>query len=217
MSKDKKNIKKRNKGFTLVEIIIALAIAAMIMAAMYSFFTQSTKTSVSAEVKSELQEDAEKIQTELVRIGTQSKMLHSLVTSTGNIYLATDFSYDLLTETATVNGNDVGKAISVSNIVLEHPNGYGYSFDLNGNELTFSDPTTPAVGTVLSKNVKSFKIRPIDINNVEDSKLASTKLGYASGIQVIIELQKKKGYTNVTCPVEVIIKFRNKDVAMNTI
>lgn len=212
MSKDKKKVKEKNKGFTLVEIIIALAIAVMIMAAMYSFFAQSTKTSVSAEVKSELQGEAEKIQTELVRIGTQSKMLHSLSTSTGH-YAAIDFSYDLLTESATVNGNNVGKAISVNDIVLEHPNGYGYSFYLNGSELIFSDPTTtPATDTVLSKNVKSFKIRPIDINKIEDSELSSTKLGNANGIQVIIELQKKKGYTNITCPVEVIIKFRNKDV-----
>lgn len=212
MSKDKKKIKEKNRGFTLVEIIIALAIAVMIMAAMYSFFAQSTKTSVSAEVKSELQGEAEKIQTELVRIGTQSKMLHSLSTSAGD-YAAIDFSYDLLTETATVNGNNVGKAISVNNIVLEDPNGCGYSFSLNGSELIFSDPTTtPATDTVLSKNVKSFKIRPIDINKIEDSELSNTKLGNVSGIQVIIELQKKKGYTNITCPVEVIIKFRNKDV-----
>ena len=82
----------------IVILIIALAIAVMIMAAMYSFFAQSTKTSVSAEVKSELQGEAEKIQTELVRIGTQSKMLHSLSTSAGD-YAAIDFSYNLLNST----------------------------------------------------------------------------------------------------------------------
>ena len=41
---------------------------------------------------------------------------------------------------------------------------------------------------------------------------AGGNLSTTTGIQFVIELKMKKGYTDVKCPVNVNVKFRNKDV-----
>ena len=72
MNKNDSFLKQKKKAFTLVEIVIVLAITVIVLAIMYEFLTESKKAAVSNEVNSILQDEADSIQTELVKLGTQS-------------------------------------------------------------------------------------------------------------------------------------------------
>ena len=61
MNKNDSFLKKNKKAFTLVEVVIVLAITVIVLAIMYEFLTESKKAMVSNEVNSTLQSEADNI------------------------------------------------------------------------------------------------------------------------------------------------------------
>ena len=206
MNKNDSFLKKNKKAFTLVEVIIVLAITVIVLAIMYEFLTESKKAMVSNEVNSTLQGEADNIQSDLVKFGTQSKKILSINGATvdsGWLY-STKLDGD-----KQYNGD-------INNIQLEfysvdgNPNVCEIRYDSTSKTLTLVEPP-PETGTaktkVLSTHVDKFKIKPLDAVSNAGGDLSTT-----TGIQFVIELKMKKGYSDVKCPVNINVKFRNKDV-----
>jgi len=206
MNKNDSFLKRNKKAFTLVEVVIVLAITVIVLAIMYEFLTESKKAMVSNEVNSTLQGEADNIQSDLVKFGTQSKKILSINGATvdsGWLY-STKLDGD-----KQYNGD-------INNIQLEFyrvdgsPNVCEIRYDSTSKTLTLVEPT-PETGTartkVLSTHVDKFKIKPLDAVSNAGGNLSTT-----TGIQFVIELKMKKGYSDVKCPVNVNVKFRNKDV-----
>ena len=68
-------MKRDNKGFTLVEMIIVMSLTIVVITAIFSFFIISKKISSQTEIKSDLQREAAKVQQSIIDVGTQSEQL----------------------------------------------------------------------------------------------------------------------------------------------
>lgn len=197
-------MKKTTKGFTILELIITLSLVVIVLGVVYTFFFSNSKTLTTTELNSDLQFEAEKIQDELLVVGTESKGI-SQVLYLGGLNI-TDESYNAISDMQAQEGK-----IEVNEIRFVDDNGY-YELDYEGTNLTIrkldnfgNELTEDGYPEVLSKNVTNLYIRPIDyrMNNLG-------KFINAPGIEISIILKKNKGYSEVSLPVSTIVKFRNK-------
>lgn len=197
-------MKKKTKGFTILELIITLSLVVIVLGVVYTFFFSNSKTLTTTELNSDLQFEAEKIQDELLVVGTESKGI-SQVLYLGGLNI-TDESYNAISDMQAQEGK-----IEVNEIRFVDDNGY-YELDYEGTNLTIrkldnsgNELTEDGYPEVLSKNVTNLYIRPIDyrMNNLG-------KFINAPGIEISIILKKNKGYSEVSLPVSTIVKFRNK-------
>ncbi|MBU5455638.1 prepilin-type N-terminal cleavage/methylation domain-containing protein [Caproiciproducens sp. MSJ-32] len=197
-------MKKKTKGFTILELIITLSLVVIVLGVVYTFFFSNSKTLTTTELNSDLQFEAEKIQDELLVVGTESKGI-SQVLYLGGLNI-TDESYNAISDMQAQEGK-----IEVNEIRFVDDNGY-YELDYEGTNLTIrkldnsgNELTEDGYPELLSKNVTNLYIRPIDyrMNNLG-------KFINAPGIEISIILKKNKGYSEVSLPVSTIVKFRNK-------
>ena len=200
------NCLKKKKAFTLVEVIIVLAISTMVLALMYEFLTQGTKNMSVSQVKSTLQDEAEDVENELVKYITPCRKISNI----NSAPVTTSSTYGSVLDADKFYMGDI------YSMDFEFYNGEISKLEYNNATKTLT-LTTPQVGTktaqnkVLAKHVESFKIKPLDAASNPTGNLAES-----TGVQFVIELKMKKGYTTITNPVTVNAKFRNKGVATDT-
>lgn len=197
-------MKKKTRAFTVLELLITISLVVVVLGVVYTFFFSNSKTLTTTELNSDLQFEAEKIQDELLVVGTESKGI-SQVLYLGGLNI-TDESYNAISDMQAQEGK-----IEVNEIRFVDDNGY-YELDYEGTNLTIrkldnsgNELTEDGYPEVLSKNVTNLYIRPIDyrMNNLG-------KFINAPGIEISIILKKNKGYSEVSLPVSTIVKFRNK-------
>lgn len=198
-------MRKKKRAFTLIELIITLALTSLILGVIYTFFITNTKSLSKIEINSELQTEASNIQTEILTYLTQSEGIveinNTKITNTNKL------PYQ---ENLDLNS---GK-LDITNLKVKIEDKY---YELNFNKSTSILSLKAVVENgdtinennlpkILSKNVKEFQIRPLDFRNNESGNFKD-----AYGIEVLLTLKKKKGYSDVETPSSLIVKFRNKD------
>ncbi|MDV4149369.1 prepilin-type N-terminal cleavage/methylation domain-containing protein [Clostridium sp. AL.422] len=198
-------MKKKSKGFTVLELIITLSITVIVLGVVYLFFLNNSKTLARTEINSDLQIESEVIQKELLQYGIEAEGIIKI----NNVMLTNNNKYNY----KEISDSD-GK-LDVTEVVFKVGESY-FTFiynnqnkelllkkvNENGEEITDSELNLPKV---LSTNITEFKIRPLDYRmNLEGNFKEST------GLEISLVLNKKKGYSDVTMPVSVIVKFRNK-------
>lgn len=202
---------KKASGFTVLELIITLALTTMIMGVAYTFFFTNSKTLSTTEINTMLQTEAENIEKSLLNLGTEAKKIIQV-----NGVVASDVSnqYSALPTDSDENEN---YKKPITNLVLEYDNEDKINIDLNSGVLTISiiDKSGKVVQSenVLSDNVKEIKIRPLDIRMVANkgqTEMETTRLEKAPGLEFDISLAKKKGYSDVKYDTTVLVKFRNR-------
>ncbi|SCK00899.1 Tfp pilus assembly protein PilE [uncultured Clostridium sp.] len=202
---------KKASGFTVLELIITLALTTMIMGVAYTFFFTNSKTLSTTEINTMLQTEAENIEKSLLNLGTEAKKIIQV-----NGVVASDVSnqYSALPTDSDENEN---YKKPITNLVLEYDNEDKVNIDLNSGVLTISiiDKSGKLVQSenVLSDNVKEIKIRPLDIRMVANkgqTEMETTRLEKAPGLEFDISLAKKKGYSDVKYDTTVLVKFRNR-------
>lgn len=192
-------MKDKTRGFTLIEVILTLAITVIILGVIYTFSFTSQKMLSSTQINAELQDEGRDIENNLVDVGMQGKGISAIVGSDEvTIYNLATYKYSALPE---------DNKLPISKISMIYHDGSSYTFTLSGTELTLikGDASTK----ILSKNVKKIEIRPLDINTVADT--TNAYFVNAPGIEISITLYKKQGFSEITYPVSTIVKFRNKD------
>lgn len=187
-------MKKKTKGFTLLELIITLSLTVIVLGVIYTFFFSNSKTLTTTEINSDLQFEVDKIQQELLFYGTQAERINEINGSTIN---EVDKYYY-----GTLDGEGKLEVTNLKFIVESKEINFIYT-DSN-NRLELQVGTNP--GKILSSNVEEFKIRPLDYR----IKGESGSFYESNGLEISLILNKKKGYSDVTIPVSVIVKFRNK-------
>ena len=195
----------RVNGFTLVEVIISLAITVLAMGVAYMFFFSSNRTLSVTEINSTLQDEGAVIEKELFNLGTQAQGIISV-----NSQPAEQIEYKSLRDT-DISENEKYK-LSTTSMELSYENGDKAVINLMNSQLTVkiikNDGTLIVPTKILSENVMKFKIRPLDVRMVSD--MENSDFSKALGVEFSIMLNKKKGYSNVDYPVNLIVKFRNK-------
>lgn len=212
-------MKNKSKGFTLVEVIISLALTVVILGVVGTFFIINSKTISEADARSTLQREGETIQNSLIDKVGQCDKISSLSIGAGLVDSSTVSYSTALTDLVLTDSAKVDEIVFHDDVALfSNPSDdNNVTFNQTGNRLTLT-VTESATGNilsekVLSENVDSFKIIPLDLNNVPNR--ATTHFNTTPGIKVVIVLKIKKGYTNVTYPVNTIVKFRNRNASFN--
>ena len=197
-------MKKKKKAFTLLELIITLAITVIVLGVIYTFFLSNTKTLVTTEINTDLQNESQDIQEAILKYGTEAKGIFSV---DGKELDSDDLLYK------DIKDKNTGK-IDIKEIVFEGEKD-NYKFEIkevDGENKTLYLTKNSEAPKVLWINIKEFQIRPLDyrMNIDEASGENKGKLSEANGIEASDVLNIKKGYSNVSIPSSVIVKFRNK-------
>lgn len=199
-------MKKKKPGFTLIEMVIVVALTTIVLGITSSMFITGNRVFSDSDNKTTLQMEARDIQEELTNIGMQGigvtdiKIGNSNKDGEGKAYVNEKY-VDL-----------VSKAVNEVQIQA-YDESSEYSKDASGNDaitnlktynIVFNNTTrTLSAGSrTLSTHVKSFNVIP---KNTNDS------FTNASSIEFNIVLESQKGFSNVPdYPVKVDVIFRNK-------
>ncbi len=199
-------MRKKTKGFTILELIITLSLTVVVLGVVYTFFFSNSKTLTTTEINSDLQLESETIQKELLLYGTQAEDIsklndtvltetnkynyEGLITNSNGKLDVTELRFKIGLEYFTFIYNEGSSTLTLKKV------------DASGAEI--SDPNLN-LPKVLSSNVTEFRTRPIDYRMKPTGNFKET-----TGLEISLILNKKKGYSDVTMPLSVIVKFRNK-------
>lgn len=187
-------MRKKARGFTVLELIITLSLTVVVLGVVYTFFLSNSKTLAKTEINSDLQLEVEGIQNELLLYGTQAEGIISINNSA--IDNTNKFNYEgLLDENGKLKITNLKFRIESKEV----------NFKYNSNDNTLSIEEVGGNTIVLSKYVTEFKTRPLDYQMNPKGNFYET-----TGLEISLVLNKKKGYSDVTMPVSVIVKLRNK-------
>lgn len=183
------NNKYKKKGFTLIEVVVVLAITVMIAGVIYTFYNSNNRTLTAAEAKSILQTEANQIQKELINIGTQATSVN-IEGSADDVekikFTAHNYTDESKIETYVFDSSNANSELSKS----------GQLHDM----YIYKDGSS--TGQAKSKHVKSVKIEALDSSaNINDS----------SNVQITVNLYIKKGLNEYEYPITTIVKLRNKN------
>lgn len=183
-------MKKKKLGFTLIEVIIALALTVIILGSASSMFITGNKVFSDSDIKSTLQIEGQAIQEKISDIGMQAT-----------------------TAQAVTVDNSIG-ANEINDITIN-----SYDKDGNLRPFTIAKEDSHSVykdgskiyelwvdGKLISSNVKS-----VTIDNDVITANSNNTLKNINSIEFNIILRKEKGYSNIEQPVNFRVAFRNKD------
>lgn len=192
-------MKKKKKGFTLLELIITLSITVIVLGTIFTFFLNTNKTIITSEVNSDLQIEIENIQKEISKYGSESSGIETLVSSNGITFNPSDTRQQY----SSYGVDSVGK-INIKEIAFKVEDDiYKFTYNSSTKVLELVRHLEPA--TQLSNKVTEFKVRPLDYRSNPAGNFNTT-----NGLEISFVLNRKKGYSDVTTPASVIVKFRNK-------
>lgn len=198
-------MRKKAKGFTVLELIITLSLTVVVLGVVYTFFLSNSKTLSRTEINSDLQLESEAIQKELLLYGTQAEGISEL----NNITIKDTYKYNYegsIDDNGKLDITELQFKIGADYFTFIYDKGNNKltlkRVNKDGDEVTDSGLSLPKI---LSSNVTEFKVRPLDYRMNPDGNFNDT-----SGLEISLVLNKKKGYSDVTIPVSVIVKFRNK-------
>lgn len=166
-------MKKKRSGFTLVEMVIALALTVIILGIVGSMFATGNRVFSDSDVKSTLQIEGQAIQEKISNIGMQAIGIEDITDLRKVIK-----SYNKAGEVRYFEIKQEGKKLSI----IE------YSKNAGG-ELQTTENTQ-----LISENVDNF---------------SATYSNSSAEFNIILNL--KKGYSNVTYPINFTVAFRNKN------
>lgn len=233
-------MKRKIRGFTLIEIIIVVAISAVILVAITSLYISNKKILNKTEVKSDLQRDTAAIQELFVNIGSQADSITKIIQSGGTETTVLTFDNYVSNPLGYVDG--IEGLISVRGFVLSLPKGvsgvnnpkevitnneyFEYKFILEANssdtelkviesKYDISSGVPTLVGSprekVLSKYVDDIGIKPINYKEIEGLGGGTDVISKSTGLKVCVKFQAVKGYTDVEYELSSLMNFRNKD------
>ncbi|NRY59954.1 PilW family protein [Clostridium beijerinckii] len=179
---------KKRQGFTLLEVIIALALTLMILGIANSMFIEGNKVFSDSDVKSTLQIEGQAIQEKISDIGMQATTIQAVTvdpidTNQINGIKINSYNKEGMPRNFEIKKKDLGKT---------YKDGISEMYELwVGDEL-------------ISSNLKSLKID----SNITNAK--ATELKNFNSVEFTILLRKEKGYSNVERTINFRVAFRNK-------
>lgn len=193
----------KKKGFTLIELIIALALTLVIIGVVSTFFISTIKTFKRAEMRSNLQGEAEQIESLLLTVGTQSEGIEEInnlnITSSQRRYYR-----EILSENGKIEVDNIKFKLLNEYYILEYEKSTG-KLKVKKENSWGQELKEEGYPKDLSTNISEFTIRPIDFRMNEDGSLYEAK-----AIEINLTLKDIKGKSGMEVPVSLIIKFRNK-------
>lgn len=178
-------MKKKKPGFTLIEMIIVLALTVIILGIASSMFITGNKVFSESDVKTTLQMEGQAIQEKISDIGMQATKIKSL----------------------NVQNNQI-KSITISSL---DKNGQPYDFEIekvdsgkvykNGSKIYELRIDHKLISSNVQNMIIDNNILTADNNSLKD----------INSIKFTILLRKEKAYSDIEYPIDFRVTFRNKD------
>lgn len=226
-------MKNKKKGFTIVELILTLAITVTILSVVYTIFIQSTKIFSNVNVKSTLQTEAQNAGEKISNAGMQAVKIDKVILESGTIDFTPDHevAYNILSDLKDINGKDLDasatddkkylvikeiKIMAKEEIPKVNPSDPTTTKDVyyTITHVPTSDPDdkTKARGKLMiKKEGGSDQVIGENVENVTiKPNSTSSKLSQADSIQFNINLAKKKGFSDIKYSIPINVVFRNK-------
>jgi len=192
-------LKKKSKGLTLIELIIALALTVVILGIVYTFYLTNSRSLTLVDIQETLHTEGKAIEDKILKIGTEAKGLVSIENASG-----TDISEYTIKSLAL---DPTAGTLAVKSLTFK-------SYNDTATSLVYDATNRKLVTTgnnILSENVESVIVKPLNLNQMSDTDKDTNKVKDLSGYEITIMLKLSKGRVVTTHPVTVIVKFRNKE------
>ncbi|MBL4933356.1 prepilin-type N-terminal cleavage/methylation domain-containing protein [Clostridium paridis] len=137
-------MKKRKKGFTIIELLLVLALSAVVLGVVFSFFLSNTRTINATGVNSDLQEEAQDITEKITKDLMEAESIRDIINSD---------SVDVLTR----NSCDISR-VEIGFLTAE-----SVTYLLSGSNLTKN-------GEVIGKDVESLNVETLDGRSFSQTK-----------------------------------------------
>lgn len=177
-------MKKKRPGFTLIEMIIALALTVTILGIVGSMFITGNKVFSDSDIKTTLQIEGQAIQEKISDIGMQATEIRSV----------------------TVENNQMTN-ITISS--LRNGNLYDFEIEKKDSGKVYRDGSKIYElwidHTLISSNIRSLTID----NNIITANNNTLKDINSIGFNIF--LRKEKGYSNIDHKIDFRVTFRNKN------
>jgi prepilin-type N-terminal cleavage/methylation domain-containing protein len=199
-------MKKKLRGFTLIELIIAISLTLVILGAAFTFFIVNNRNLIRVDLQSTLQTEGKDIEEKVLKVGTKTREIVSLINNSDDREVVNNNL-----GTIKLDGED---KLAIKEIVL---NSYenstnnistnnSFTISLDGRTLKIISPSGERV---LSRNVKELKVKPLNLNQIANRNSKTIK--QLDGVELSMTLELKKGSVTVENPVSVVVKFRNSE------
>ena len=139
-------MKNRKNGFTFIELLLVLALSAVVLGVVFSFFLSNTKTINATGVNSDLQEEAQDITQKITKDLMEARTISS-ITASDNTEAITRTSCD------------------ISRLDIDFLSGDSATYLLSGGNLTKSGEVS-----VIGKDVESLNIETLDGKSFSQTK-----------------------------------------------
>ncbi|MDD7795761.1 prepilin-type N-terminal cleavage/methylation domain-containing protein [Clostridium sp. 'White wine YQ'] len=137
-------MKKRKKAFTIIELLLVLALSAVVLGVVFSFFLSNTRTINATGVNSDLQEEAQDITQKITKDLMEAESIRTIINSE---------SVDVLTR----NSCDISR-VEIGFLTVE-----SVTYLLSGSNLTKN-------GEVIGKDVQSLNVETLDGRSFSQTK-----------------------------------------------
>lgn len=174
-------MKKKKRGFTLLELIIVAALTVIVIGITTSIFITGNRVFSESEIKSTLQIEGQAIQERISAIGMQAIGIES------------------------VNGNeDTGEIQNIKiNSYDKDGNKKEFIIDKQLKKLSID-------GSKVSINVESIKINPQIIKDYNKNPDLLINYSYIN-LEIMLSKNRRYDNTKITYPVNIQTVFRNKN------
>lgn len=181
---------KKKQGFTLLEVMIALALTVVVLGIANSMFIEGNKVFSDSDVKSTLQIEGQAIQEKISDIGMQATTVQAVTLDNSMPNEINDIT-DI-----TINSYDKDGELRPFTI-LKEDSGKTYK---NGGKIY-----NLFIGSdLISSDVESIAL---DSNTIE--AVNTNTLKNINSIEFTIWLRKEKGYSNIKQQIDFRVAFRN--------
>ncbi|WP_238858809.1 type II secretion system protein [Clostridium sp. YIM B02569] len=208
-------MEKKKPGFTLIEMIIALALTVTILGIAGSMLITGNKVFSDSDIRSTLQIEGQAIQEKISDAGMQALSVESCKYGSLEIKDQKYNSDIIMSKLINIKGefSEDGEWIDLSQISFKSSRNnseYDGSIDTITNTETIpisynKDLKKLSIGSeIISEKVESIRIHPENIND------GNSTIDEANSIEFHIVLSKARAFSNVTYPIDFTIKFRNK-------
>lgn len=176
---------RNKKGFTMTELIVAIALAAILLIPLSNFFIFSLNTNELAEAQIHVQNEVQFAMNSLADAAMATKEISTIASGPDSV---------------------IGSSgeVSISQVVFKDSEDEEYEFVLNNNILTLEyDGTT----TTIANNIQEIALEPID----NPSTTGNESFSNCSGLIITVTGSKSIGfYGNVESTLSSRVNLRNK-------
>ncbi|WP_258049707.1 PilW family protein [Clostridium weizhouense] len=173
---------KKKSGFTLLELIIVMALTLVILGMVFQMFNTNNRIMSDVNIKSTLQTEGQAIEEKLSKIGMQASSMSCDKNDNTQV-----ISIKSLNSSGKECEFEIKKQVREL-YIIEYKNNNGKDKDKEKDKEKISEK-------LLTNNLEKINVLSKDDTSA----------------QIEIILSKKKGYSDITYPVNIKFTFRNKE------